>query len=291
MKLKVFILVFGFTVLFSGFLFAQTGTDMNRDTENPDSIYGKAALGDMLIHMAKITSPFKGSAPAIELLFKSGKFKWQACNPVDGWGKIGKTYKYEEEYIPGTTIIFNITNRLDDVTYYKIEAVHPYKVPLYDDPAEAEFLKRFVFFKFTATAAKSMSVFTRALNNDLYALDTHTKLIYGYSMPTGYEKMIGNNYIPQNWTPYELAPNTRASGLKFYEYDPLGFVSEEPGFEFFKVKTNIHVYDWWYKSITAGKTMKTVKQNRFMPHVDPNAEQNWTIRDVTIPVRSPYRKK
>lgn len=255
-----------------------------------DNIYPAEKLGDMFIHMSKITSPFKGSAPAIEMLFSSEKFCWKPSRPIGEWGKGDKTQQYCEEFIPGTPIIFNITNRIDDVTYYRIDGIHPYAVPLYDEKHEAEFLKRFVFFKFTATAAKGMSVFQRSLNNDLYALDTHTKLIWSYSMPTAYEKMIGNNYIPQKWQPYEIADNTKSSGLKFYEYDPLGFISEESDFTFFNIKTNIHIYDWWYESITAGKTMESVKEKRFMPVVNPRAENDWTIRDVNRPVKSPYRK-
>ncbi len=290
MKLKVFIRVFGFAVL-SGLLFAQTEAGKDMDAENPNSIYGKEKLGDMFIHMSKITSPFKGSAPAIEMLFASDTFRWEPCTPIDDWGKPDKTFKYFEEFIPGTRIIFNITNRIDDVTYYRIDSAHPYTVPAYDNPKEAEFLKRFVFFKFTATAAKGMSLFQRELNNDLYAFDTHTKLIWQYSMPTDYEKMIGNNYIPKNWMPYELAPNTKDAGLKFYEYDPIGFISEIPDCLFFNIKTNTNVYEWWLKAITVGKTMTTVKALRFMPVINPEAEEDWTIRDVMRPVRSPYRKR
>lgn len=273
---------------------AQTEHDRIKnalDTDNPNLIYSKEKLGSMIVHMSKITSPFKGSAPAIELLFPSKKFNWKACAPIGNWGKAQKTQSYFEEFVPGTPIIFNITNRIDDVTYYKVEGVHPYDVPLYEEKSEAEFLKRFVFFKFTATAAKGMKPFERKLNNDLYALDTYTKLLWSYSMPTDYEKMIGNNYIPQKWLPYELSPNTKNAGLKFYEYDPIGFVSETASFTFFQVQTNMHIYDWWYDAIIAGKNMKTVKAERFMPRVAPDAETDWTIRNSKCPVKSPYRKK
>ncbi|MEL3908004.1 MAG: hypothetical protein P1P64_03185 [Treponemataceae bacterium] len=260
------------------------------ETPNPNSIYPAKKLGSMLVHMSKITSPFKGSAPAIELLFSSERFQWRDSQPIEDWGKPGKTKKYFEDFIPGTHIIFNITNKLDDVTYYRTDGVHPYKVPLYETPTEAEFLKRFVFFKFTATAAKNLLSFQRDLNNDLYALDTYTKLIWQYSMPTDYEKMIGNNYIPRKWMPYELAPNTKNAGLKFYEYDPIGFISENWDCSFFKIQTNIHIYDWWQNAIQEGKNMQSVKEKRFMPVVNPNSENDWTIRDINRPVKSPYRK-
>ena len=259
--------------------------------DSADSIYPAAKLGQMIIHMAKITAPSKGSSPAIEMLFSSDKFAWEPSELIGNWGKPDKTQKYYEPFVPGTRIFFSITNRLDDVTYYRTVGAHPYNVPLYSEPDEAEFMKRFVFFKFTATAAKGMSLFTRHLNNDLGAFDTHTKLIWAYSMPTDYEKMIGNNYIPQNWQPYELAPNTKDAGLKFYEYDPIGFVAENQDFTFFNVKVNICIYDWWDDASIAGKNMKTVKATRFMPRINPDAATDWTIRDPKIPVRSPYSHK
>ena len=140
--------------------------------DSADSIYPAAKLGQMIIHMAKITAPSKGSSPAIEMLFSSDKFAWEPSELIGNWGKPDKTQKYYEPFVPGTRIFFSITNRLDDVTYYRTVGAHPYNVPLYSEPDEAEFMKRFVFFKFTATAAKGLSLFTRHLNNDLGAFDT-----------------------------------------------------------------------------------------------------------------------
>ena len=104
MKLKVFIRVFGFAVL-SGLLFAQTEAGKDMDAENPNSIYGKEKLGDMFIHMSKITSPFKGSAPAIEMLF-CAPFVWEQAQISNGWGQADKTFCYYEDVVPGTPIIF-----------------------------------------------------------------------------------------------------------------------------------------------------------------------------------------
>ena len=186
-------------------------------------------------------------------------------------------------------MFLGITNKISDVVYYKVEGVHPFDLPLYDNPAEAKILERFIFFKFTAYAAKG-GLFENALNNLMCALDTHTKLLYTYGMPSEYKKIIGNNYIPQNWLPYETHPNTADSKLKFYEYDPIGFVSLEKDYDFLGVKTNVHLYDWWNKSVGAGSSMKTVKEKRFMPRLSGEALADWTIRDASKPVRSPYRK-
>lgn len=256
-----------------------------------DYIYPKSFLGNFIIHMKKITSARKGSAPVLEFVIDSKSDKWTLCQPCKSWGKKDKTYKYFEPMVQGSRIIFGITNELDDITYYKIEGEHPYDLALYKTKDEIEFLKRFVFFKFTATAAKDLFRFERKINNDIYALDTMTKLLYAYSVPSNYEKMIGNNYIPMNWEPYEISNKTKNKALKFYEYDPVGFVSEDYSYEFFNVKTNIHTYDWWIKTITAGEKLSEVNKLRFMPRVSAQAEKDWKIRDDKIPVCSPYRKK
>lgn len=288
MKLKLIILFFCL-MFFTSLLFAQEKNKSTAmpDPDNPDCIYEKAKLGKCIIHMAKITTPSKGSAPAVEVLFDSD-FQWKPCAPNEGWGRKDKTYRYREDEVPGSPVFLSVTNKLDDVTYYRIEGVHPFNLPLYDESAEAAMLERFIFFKFTAYAAKD-GYFENYLNNLMWALDTNTKLLYTYGMPSGYKKIIGNNYIPQNWLPYETHPNTADSKLKFYEYDPIGFVSLEKGYDFLGVKTNVHLYDWWNKSVGAGSSMKTVKQKRFMPRLSDDALEDWTIRDARKPVRSPYR--
>ena len=53
----------------------------------------------------------------------------------------------------------------------------------------------------------------------------------------------------------------------------------------------MHIYEWWYESITAGKTMEEIKAKRFMPVINPDAEKDWTIRNAAQPVVSPYRKQ
>ena len=282
--------LFLFLFCFVHFLTAGDLEDhsIKANPENPDCIYEKARLGECLIHMAKITLPSKGSAPAVEILFTSD-FKWESCSPHEGWGKKGRTYQYRETEVPGSSVFLGITNKINDVVYYKVEGVHPFDLPIYNEPSEAKILERFIFFKFTAYAAKG-SIFENALNNLMCALDTHTKLLYTYGMPSEYKKIIGNNYIPQKWLPYEIHPNTAEAKLKFYEYDPIGFVSLEKTHNFLGVKTNVHLYDWWNESVGSGSSMKTVKEKRFMPRLSGEALEDWTIRDASKPVRSPYRK-
>ena len=97
------IVFFSYLIFFSSFLFGQTENTAMPDPNNPDCIYEKAQLGEFFIHMAKITTPSKGSAPAVEVLFNPD-FQWEPCLPDDGWGKANKTYRYHEDEVPGTAV-------------------------------------------------------------------------------------------------------------------------------------------------------------------------------------------
>ncbi|MGP1439904.1 MAG: hypothetical protein ACTTJ3_04095, partial [Treponema sp.] len=162
------------------------------------------------IHMLKILPTKTGSAPVLEIRFDS-KYSWASC-PVqtiklkDGselkWGREGKTYKYTEDMVKGSHVAFGNYNHIYDVTYYKCEKVHPCEVPLYDDEREAKKIERFVFFRFTATAAKGSSFFQKELDNFMVALDLETNLLFTYGAPSDYEAIIGGNFIPLKWLPY-----------------------------------------------------------------------------------------
>lgn len=96
------------------------------NADNPDCMYSKAKLGAMLVHLAKITlTASRESIPVGEMLASSDKFSWQPCEPIGNWGKPHKTQKYYEAVVPGTPVVLNVTNRLDDVTYYRIDGTHP----------------------------------------------------------------------------------------------------------------------------------------------------------------------
>ena len=249
------------------------------------------------IHMLKILPTRTGSAPVVEIRFDS-KYSWSSC-PIqtiklkDGselkWGREGKTYKYTENMVQGSHVAFGNYNHIYDVTYYKCEKAHPCAIPLYDDEIEAKKVERFVFFRFTATAAKGSRFFQKALDNFMLALDLETNLLFTYGAPSDYESIIGGNFIPLKWLPYETHPNTASSQLKFYQYDPIGYVKELWDVEEGGVKTNVVLYEWWNASVRAGSSYKTVKQKRFMPHLSKNASSNTSLREPSTPIASPYR--
>ena len=249
------------------------------------------------IHMLKILPTKTGSAPVVEIRFDS-KYSWASC-PVqtiklkDGsqlkWGREGKTYKYTEDMVKGSHVAFGNYNHIYDVTYYKCEKVHPCGVPLYDDEREAKKIERFVFFRFTATAAKGSRFFQKELDNFMVALDLETNLLFTYGAPSDYEAIIGGNFIPLKWLPYEIHPNTISAQLKFYQYDPIGYVKNSWDVENGDVKTNVVLYEWWNESVRVGSSYKTVKEKRFMPQLSRNANSNCRLRDALVPIASPYR--
>ena len=249
------------------------------------------------IHMLKILPTKTGSAPVVEIRFDS-KYSWDSCSVQtiklkDGselkWGREGKTYKYTENMVQGSHVAFGNYNHIYDVTYYKCEKAHPCAIPIYNDEVEAKKIERFVFFRFTATAAKGSRFFQKALDNFMVALDLETNLLFTYGAPSDYESIIGGNFIPLKWLPYETHPNTASSQLKFYQYDPIGYVKEEWDVEEGGVKTNVVLYEWWNASVRAGSSYKTVKEKRFMPQLSQVASKDYLLRDASIPIASPYR--
>lgn len=273
---------------FVWFVVLGTSSYTEKKYNDEDLVFPAEVLKDCIIHMMKITPTKNGSAPVIEFR-TDAEFKWTPCAPNAGWGKEGVTYSYAEELVKGCHVAFGKYNHISDVVYFMCDGVHPFGLEIYNNEAEAEKLKRFKFYKFTATADKGGMFFERQLNNLMIALDTRTKLLFTYGMPTEYEGIIGGNFIPSVWAPYETAENTSTDNLKFYQYDPVGYVCEVHENEVFGVKTNVVLYDWWNESVKAGRYMKEVKKKRFMPRLCPDAETDYTIRSPDVPVVSPYR--
>ena len=262
-----------------------------------ESLVDKAFSFNPTIHMLKILPTKTGSAPVVEIRFDS-KYSWNSC-PVqtiklkDGselkWGRDGKTYKYTEDMVLGSHVAFGNYNHIYDVTYYKCEKVHPCEIALYNDETEVKKIERFVFFRFTATAAKGSMFFEKALDNFMVALDLETNLLFSYGAPSDYEAIIGGNFIPLKWLPYETHPNTASAQLKFYQYDPIGFVKNSWDVEEGGVKTNVVLYEWWNASVRAGSSYKSVKEKRFMPRLSKDATLNSSLREPSAPIASPYR--
>lgn len=231
---------------------------------NPDMLFPRSSLNGATIHMLKILPTKTGSAPVVEVRFDK-KYRWSSSSPNScgdrTWGKVGVTYKYEEEMVQGSHVALGNYNHIYDVSYYKCEGVHPISIATYNAEEEKQKMKRFIFFRFTATAAKGSRFFEKKLDN----------------------------YIPLKWLPYEVHPNTASSKLKFYQYDPIGYVSQNWSANADGVVTNVVVYDWWANSVCAGNSLKSVKGQRFMPRISQGAKADFLVRNPKVPLASPYR--
>jgi len=284
---KSTIFTFIFTLCCLRILFAEQPS-----YNNSDLIFPRASLQGATIHMLKILPTKTGSAPVVEVRFDK-KYKWMSSSPKDCggmmWGKTGVTYKYEEQMVEGSHVALGNYNHIYDVSYYKCEGVHPVAIATYKDEVEKQKMRRFIFFRFTATAAKGSKFFEKKLDNYMVALDVNTKLLFSYGAPSDYESIIGGNYIPLKWLPYEVHPNTVSSRLKFYQYDPIGYVLQKWSVNPDGVVTNVVIYDWWTESVRAGNSLKSVKAKRFMPRISRDAQPDYLVRNPKISVASPYR--
>ncbi|TXJ47007.1 hypothetical protein [Brachyspira pilosicoli] len=137
-------------------------------------------------------------------------------------------------------------------------------------------MERFYFYRFTATAAGQPT------DNYLIAIDTYSKLVFAFGVPTSWRKIAGIP-APNQWGPVELGweadanNNSRVSfanveGIQyFYEYDPVGIVKDDG---------TIEVYQWCLDSIA---------NNRYAPRFDGEfGDTNRAIADYGVPGRSPY---
>lgn len=107
-------------------------------------------------------------------------------------------------------------------------------------------IKRFYFYRFSGKGGGVAS-----LDNLLMAVDSYSKLIYGYGKPLSYTSILGNQ-MPTSWGVFDLySSGPGGKKYKFYEYDPIGYV---------KADGSVVLYDWFkerqgtgnYESYMAG---------------------------------------
>ena len=138
-------------------------------------------------------------------------------------------------------------------------------------------IERFYFYRFTATAAGQPT------DNYLIAIDTYSKLVFAFGVPTSWRKIAGIP-APNQWGPVELGweadanNNSQVSfanveGIQyFYEYDPVGILHEDG---------TIEIYQWCLDSIG--------NNNRYAPRFDGEfGDTNRAIATYGKAGRSPY---
>ena len=206
-----------------------------------------------------IVASFNGNTqPTYKLVKKSS---WQSSNPTIN------EYFYNGDNTTGGGVT------MTGVKYYLYKSMNPnFKVHKYN---ESERMKRFYFYRFTATASGQPT------DNYLIAIDTYSKLVFAFGVPTSWKKIAGIP-APESWGPVELGYEASASdnskisfavdGLKyFYEYDPVGIV---------KKNGEIEIYKWCWDSIG---------NKRYAPQFDGKfGDTDRAIADYGRPGRSPY---
>lgn len=80
-------------------------------------------------------------------------------------------------------------------------------------------MKRFVFFYFTGSSSG------QSLKNGLVAVDTYSKLVFQFAKPVAFREILGFK-IPTLWAPVDSASTWQGKHKPFYEYDPVGYVTE-----------------------------------------------------------------
>ena len=116
---------------------------------------------------------------------------------------------------------YNAQDGANKAQGYKITGAsfyrYDYKNPLVTPESaynQSERMGRFLFYRIIGKAV------VVSLNNYLIAVDTHSKLVFAYAKITKTAEAVGQKY-PTEFEAVELHGEKR----KFYEYDPIGFMS------------------------------------------------------------------
>ena len=168
-------------------------------------------------------------------------------------------------------------NNVSSVVYYLYKGKNPTFKP---DTSynQSDRLERFYFYRFTGSALGIVD-----LDNFLIAIDTYSKLVFAFAVPSLWDDIVGNA-VPDQWSAVEngweadSGNNSKVwfnqtDGIRyFYEYDPVGVVHSDG---------TIEIYDWCLSSIA--------NNNRYAPRVDGNKiDLTRKIAKENFPGRSPY---
>ena len=193
---------------------------------------------------------------------------YQFFRPNDGrtWqrtsGNEWEEYSFDASEDGNTTDSPILSNPLpiNPMTIYKY-----YKEPLIKADGvynNSERIKRFFFIRAEGSAIVP-------LDNYLIAIDTYSKYIFAYAKITKYNPIFGQN-LPTEFEAIELWHLKK----KFYEYDPIGFITKENN------DYKITLY-----KVYAGDM--TTNNAEYVPRYSPN-NQSLAGDDADSPGRSPY---
>ena len=170
----------------------------------------------------------------------------------------------KSEYTYDGTSFNNLAQgyKIDPANFYRYDGKNPL-VAATSSYNQSERLKRFIFYRLQGHAV------IVPLNNYLIAVDTYSKLVFAFGVPSLWKKpvnIIGVPYAPAGWqavengweAKYEVNTQDRFANVNgiqyFYEYDPVGVV---------KANGEIEIFHWCLDSIG--------DNSKYAPRVKGNA--------------------
>ena len=192
--------------------------------------------------------------------FESDK-TWGALDPFKG------------EYSHFGSDIGSGIKKINTVVYYKYESKNPRygHDSGYNTGPHGKRMERFYFYRFTGKASAGPP-----LNNYVIAIDTYTKLVFAYAVPTeSKEVMPGFPAVPTAWGSVDketIGPGGK--NYSFYEYDPVGIVSADGSVEIYKWFYNILASDKYDPVIAGYSEVATYKKPGKSPYLSDSAGGN-----------------
>ncbi len=160
----------------------------------------------------------------------------------------------------GNKVTYPLNVAISDMVVYK----YVNKNPLVSSTGEynkSERLQRFIFMRINGSAANV------PMNNYLIAIDKYSKFIFAYAKIVETGSTLGNKY-PTKFDAIENYQDRRF----FYEYDPIGFVSEDG---------SVTLFDEYKREMELGAT-------DYVPSIHKENNKPRAIATREKPGRSPY---
>ena len=155
--------------------------------------------------------------------------------------------------------------KITEASFYRYDYKNPLVTPE-SSYNQSERMKRFLFYKIVGKAV------VVPLNNYLIAVDTHSKLVFAYGKITKTGNAMGQAY-PTEFKPVEEYGDKK----KFYEYDPIGFLSYDEN----KDSLKLTLYEEYQKEMAKDA-------NAYFPQVHDASRNVAGYDNASSAGRSPY---
>lgn len=205
---------------------------------NKDALFPASNFDNWVFYMTNLSSKNVGS------YCFSNKGSWkiniaESCEEYSDEKNVGSGIKTLTN-----VKYFRYKNRSDRWKHFSYTEFDPFTEKMDPNGKFKKREERFLFFRFTATAAMNTQ-----LDNAMICVDTYTKFCWYYSEPSRC-KVIAGNKVPNDWVDFEdpkLSTESNAEHTevydKFYYYDPVGYVKESG---------EVILYDWAKQDLEDG---------------------------------------